>query len=351
MKQSYVLDFDGLEGIYEFGAPASVQVEIEKVHVNHVNAESSDSSNIHGVHKFPIKKHNSLFPKVAVLMIGLVGYLSFISLHDEKSDIEPLSKQIVRDSGGTVIPTESESQSSEAQNRVPESEYSKTHNTIKYPNGKSRTDEVGKKHPVLAGLEAKFSVPVESVQKQDSSHSEDSKAVTNEKFKVRAEIDSKQKVKHQPKHSNNAVSSNSDAATRAQTKTNLLSGLRQNSGKSAADFVLQFSFNESTVANLPSAKLLHLKTVAQSCPDGIQVVGHTCNLGSFLSNQAVGLVRATWVKDLLVKIGLSADRIRVVSAGHNKPVASNNTFAGRALNRRVTVECVNNSDKIKEEIR
>jgi outer membrane protein OmpA-like peptidoglycan-associated protein len=353
MNRPYVLDFDGLDGIYDLDVPVSVQVEIEKAHVAHVNGESSDFSDINGDYQFPTKKRYNLFPKAALLMIGLIGYLSFISLHDDESDIEPLSKQIVRSPVGRVTSTESDSKPSDTQYRVPESEQSKTESTIKPPDGKSRTDEVDEKPPVVAGagLETNLSVPVDSVQRQHGSHVEGSAASANGKIAERTDIDSKQKIKSQSKHLNKEVSSLSDTVTQAETKTDLLSDHRLNSGNQGANFVLQFLFNESTVTDLSSTKLLDLKNVAKSCPGTIQIIGHTCNLGPYISNQAVGMVRATWVKDLLVKIGFSADGIKVASAGHNKPIASNRTYAGRVLNRRVTVGCLSESDKIKEETR
>lgn len=356
MSQPYILDFDGLDGIYDLDVPASIQVEIDKTHVNveidkaRVDVELSDSSGINGDRKFTTKKHYNLFPKVALLMIGLIGYLSFISLHGDESDIEPLSKQIARSSDESVMPTESDSKPNDTQYRASESEHIKTDSTIKSPNDKRRVDGTDEKPPVVAGLEANLSAPVGSVQKQQGLYVEDA-TVAKEKSKVHAAINSQPKVKPQSKRLNNEVSSNSDTVAQMGTKPDLLSDRRPDSGKQTADFVLQFSFNESTVTNLPSSKLLHLKEVAQRCPDVIQIVGHTCNLGTFLSNQAVGLVRATWVKDVLVTIGLPAKRIKVISAAHHKPAASNKTYAGRALNRRVTVGCLSHSDKMKEETR
>ncbi len=357
MSQPYVLDFDGLDGIYDLDVPASVQVEIDKTHVNpeidkaRVNVESSDSSGINGDRKFTTKKQYNLFPKVALLMIGLIGYLSFISLHGDESDIEPLSKQIARSSDESVMPTESDSRPNDTQHRASESEYIKTDSTIKSPNDKQRVDGTDENPPVVTGLESNLSAPVGSVQKQQGLYVEDTTVVANAKSKAHTAINSQPKVKPQSKRLNKEVSSNSDTVAQMGTKPDLLSDRRLNSGKQTAEFVLQFSFNESTVTNLPSTKLLHLKEVAQRCPDAIQIVGHTCNLGTFLSNQAVGLVRATWVKDVLVTIGLPANRIKVVSAAHHKPAASNKTYAGRALNRRVTVGCLSHSDKMKEETR
>jgi outer membrane protein OmpA-like peptidoglycan-associated protein len=115
-----------------------------------------------------------------------------------------------------------------------------------------------------------------------------------------------------------------------------------------SSYILRFDFNKAAILSLSTAKIEALKKILQRCPDEIQVVGHTCNLGSVSDNQAIGRIRAEEVKDLLVKIGFSAERIQVLSGGQNKPVASNSTLAGRALNRRVVVDCFSQSENNKK---
>jgi len=48
--------------------------------------------------------------------------------------------------------------------------------------------------------------------------------------------------------------------------------------------------------------------------------------------------RAMAVKDFLVSKGISADIIDVIGMGKRQPVASNDTAAGRAQNRRVEIQ-------------
>lgn len=69
----------------------------------------------------------------------------------------------------------------------------------------------------------------------------------------------------------------------------------------------------------------------------INVAGHTDGKGSDGYNQALSERRATTVKRYLVSKGVDAARIRTFAFGESKPVASNETDAGRAKNRRAEV--------------
>jgi len=70
----------------------------------------------------------------------------------------------------------------------------------------------------------------------------------------------------------------------------------------------------------------------------INVVGHTDSVGTEAYNQALSVRRAMAVKDFLVSKGISADMIDVIGMGKRQPVASNDTAAGRAQNRRVEIQ-------------
>lgn len=66
------------------------------------------------------------------------------------------------------------------------------------------------------------------------------------------------------------------------------------------------------------------------------IAGHTDSIGSKSYNQALSERRAQSVKEYLVEHGISPSRItRVVGYGEARPVATNETEAGRAQNRRV----------------
>jgi OOP family OmpA-OmpF porin len=79
--------------------------------------------------------------------------------------------------------------------------------------------------------------------------------------------------------------------------------------------------------------------------EAIVTVGHTDSIGTNAYNQKLSLRRAEAVKAYLVSKGVEASRIYVEGKGETQPVASNKTAAGRAKNRRVTVEVVGSRTK------
>ena len=70
----------------------------------------------------------------------------------------------------------------------------------------------------------------------------------------------------------------------------------------------------------------------------IEIEGHTDNVGGKETNYDIGMKRAEAVKEYLyTQHQIPLHKINVISYGEDKPVAPNNTRAGRAQNRRVVV--------------
>jgi len=70
----------------------------------------------------------------------------------------------------------------------------------------------------------------------------------------------------------------------------------------------------------------------------VLISGHTDNVGSAASNQALSRQRAAAVKDYFVtQEGIAADTLATKGFGNTQPVADNTTDTGRARNRRVDV--------------
>jgi outer membrane protein OmpA-like peptidoglycan-associated protein len=67
----------------------------------------------------------------------------------------------------------------------------------------------------------------------------------------------------------------------------------------------------------------------------IEVAGHTDSTGSESYNQGLSERRAQSVQEYLVSKGIRASRMTAKGYGEAMPVASNDTKAGRAENRRV----------------
>ena len=68
----------------------------------------------------------------------------------------------------------------------------------------------------------------------------------------------------------------------------------------------------------------------------VDIEGHTDSAGAEAYNQNLSQRRAEAVRDLLInEYGIARGRLGAVGYGESRPVASNNTVAGRAENRRV----------------
>jgi outer membrane protein OmpA-like peptidoglycan-associated protein len=71
----------------------------------------------------------------------------------------------------------------------------------------------------------------------------------------------------------------------------------------------------------------------------VEIEGHTDSTGDKKMNETLGLNRAEAVKRYLYeKHQIPLHKINVISYGEEKPVAPNNTRAGRAQNRRVVIK-------------
>ena len=73
----------------------------------------------------------------------------------------------------------------------------------------------------------------------------------------------------------------------------------------------------------------------------VRVEGHTDNVGDAAMNQQLSQQRADAVMNYFVESGIAASRLSAVGYGQERPVASNDTDAGRAQNRRVAFTVVN----------
>jgi outer membrane protein OmpA-like peptidoglycan-associated protein len=69
----------------------------------------------------------------------------------------------------------------------------------------------------------------------------------------------------------------------------------------------------------------------------IEIEGHTCNIGTAEYNLALGDRRANAVRDYLVSRGISADRLRSISYGEERPKYDNSREETRRLNRRAAL--------------
>lgn len=101
----------------------------------------------------------------------------------------------------------------------------------------------------------------------------------------------------------------------------------------------RIQFLRGTLLTVASASEVNsIAAALKKCPSlKVEVAGNTDSSGGSSTNQALSLQRATVVKNRLVAQGVAATRITAVGNGETKPIASNDTDAGKLLNRRVDV--------------
>ncbi len=100
-----------------------------------------------------------------------------------------------------------------------------------------------------------------------------------------------------------------------------------------------FDFDKATLRPESNIEIERLRKVLIEYPTmKIELSGHTDNKGSSDYNKKLSDSRAKAVLDYLVKKGISPDRMNSVGYGFDRPMAPNDTDAGRQLNRRTEFE-------------
>lgn len=110
-----------------------------------------------------------------------------------------------------------------------------------------------------------------------------------------------------------------------------------------------FATNSSTLSPAARTDLSQFALSLQQNPEtNVQVFGYTDNTGSYEVNQRVSTARADAVKTYLINAGVAASRITAQGKPMTDYVASNETAAGRAQNRRVEIYITANAEMIRQ---
>ncbi len=101
---------------------------------------------------------------------------------------------------------------------------------------------------------------------------------------------------------------------------------------------LHFGFATTGLTPQSKENLDQVAAILQAHPEAsILIESHTDNIGTPEGNQALSEARSEAVKTMLVERNVDASRIETGGAGQDQPVASNDTSAGRAENRRTEI--------------
>lgn len=106
---------------------------------------------------------------------------------------------------------------------------------------------------------------------------------------------------------------------------------------------LLFDSGKETLKSATIAELDHIHSVLRQKYSGkqVDVVGHTdtdpIKKSKWKDNWELSAQRSLTVARYLIDRGISEDKIRAIGCGDSRPIASNNTAAGKAKNRRVEI--------------
>lgn len=112
---------------------------------------------------------------------------------------------------------------------------------------------------------------------------------------------------------------------------------------------VNFDFDSSNLTTTAKSNLNKLAEVLTNNPDtNINIFGYTDSKGSDEYNLGLSQRRAAAVKTYLVSQGVASSRLTTQGMGEADPIATNDTNAGRAQNRRVEFAITANQDMIED---
>ena len=105
--------------------------------------------------------------------------------------------------------------------------------------------------------------------------------------------------------------------------------------------IILFDSGKSTFQKGTYTVLQSITSILKEYPySRFMIEGHTDSDGSNQLNQTLSENRAAAVKNYLIENGISTDRLRSTGFGETKPIATNKTAKGKAMNRRVEASLI-----------
>jgi len=106
---------------------------------------------------------------------------------------------------------------------------------------------------------------------------------------------------------------------------------------------VNFDTDKSTLKAGAAERLLDAAAIISSNPNAnYEIAGHTDSDGTDEYNKSLGYRRAVTVLNFLTRNGVRQSRLSTESYGESRPVASNDTEEGKAMNRRVEIVAIPN---------
>lgn len=105
--------------------------------------------------------------------------------------------------------------------------------------------------------------------------------------------------------------------------------------KTLLNLPIEYATGASEVPEIIKPLLLQIAQILKDDPRSIVINGHTDNTGVAQDNKVLSLARAEKIKAYLVSQGVDTSRLNTAGFGDEKPVADNNSDAGKAKNRRI----------------
>ena len=101
---------------------------------------------------------------------------------------------------------------------------------------------------------------------------------------------------------------------------------------------LHFGFASTGLTTQSQENLNQVASILQANPElSIRIASHTDNIGTPENNQMLSEARSESVKTMLVERNIDGSRIETAGMGQDQPIASNDSAAGRAENRRTEI--------------
>jgi OOP family OmpA-OmpF porin len=127
----------------------------------------------------------------------------------------------------------------------------------------------------------------------------------------------------------------SNAKAEVTVNVNAALGQDQVDPKTLLNLSIEYATGASEVPENIKPQLLQIAQILKDDPRAIAINGHTDNTGVAQDNKVLSLARAEKIKSYLVSQGVDASRLNTAGFGDEKPVADNNSDAGKAKNRRI----------------